>query len=192
MPIIWTTGCTLPWFRSPPLQDYHREWDTHGASVRSTKFRVVPYDFSLSLSLNILPVLQMLHVFCFKPLPALSLTHVFHNAATLYRHCYSVPFGSTCDIVWHTHSSQHQQLTWFLCFPLATLTVAMVITVLLTCMASCARLPQFWVHSFFVLWSAATNHWLSPSPWDSQNYWQGHTLWKMQTAHGLKQMRNIS
>jgi len=69
----------------------------YGASVRSTKFRVAPYDFfSLSLSLNIPPVLQMLQVFCFETLLALSLTHVLQIAATLSLH--SAPPPSTVTV----------------------------------------------------------------------------------------------
>lgn len=98
MPIIWTTGRTLSWFRTPPLQDYHRQWDMHGASVRSTKFRVVPYNFSLSLSLNILPVLQLLEVFCFEALLVLSLTHVLHIATTLSLHPAPPPSTVTATV----------------------------------------------------------------------------------------------
>lgn len=56
----WTTGCTLPWFRIPPLQDYHWEWDMYGAWARSTKFRGIPYDiFSRSFSVDTLAALQL-------------------------------------------------------------------------------------------------------------------------------------
>ena len=97
--IIWTAGRTLPWFRTHPLQDYHTEWDMYGASVTSTKFRVLPYDFfSHSLSLDILPVLQLLQVFCFKAFLALSLTHVLHITACLSFHPAPPPSTVTVTI----------------------------------------------------------------------------------------------
>jgi hypothetical protein len=87
LPFIWTTGHILPWFRNPPLQDYHRVWDMHGTSVTSTKFRVLPSDFfPLLFFVDILPVLQLLQVFSFEALPALSPAYTLHNAASLSLH----------------------------------------------------------------------------------------------------------
>jgi hypothetical protein len=79
------TYSSLVW--DPSLHDYHSEWDMHGASVISTKFRILPSDFfPLLFSVDILPVLQLLQVFSFEALPALSTAHLFHNATSLSFH----------------------------------------------------------------------------------------------------------
>ena len=63
------------------------------------KFRVLPYDFFfLSLSFIILPVLQLLEVFSFRVLLALSPTHGLHNTASLLLHVAPLPSAVTVTV----------------------------------------------------------------------------------------------
>jgi hypothetical protein len=70
-----------------------------GRQSEVPKFRVVPYEFfSLLFSLDVLPVLQLLQVFCFEALLALSLTHVLHIATSLSLHLVPLPATVTATV----------------------------------------------------------------------------------------------
>lgn len=170
-------------------------------SVRSTKFRVVPYDsFSLLFSLDILPVLQLLQVFCFEACLALSLTHVLHIAASLLLHPAPPPSTVTVTVcrleallalsnihTLHSISSPHGSFAFLL--PLWPSPYSSLSFQTLPCLApdcsSFGHIPP--------LFSGLQQPTIDCHPlYGTRVTTSRVTLWNMQSVHGSKQRRNIS